>query len=149
MNSLKYLAAALLGLLLFLSLSLFGLALTLKMTVLNADFITSQLEKLDIAALTEEAEIQPAIEEFPELAQYPELESYVKDAITEYEGEIKKRVSIAINDIYDYLLGKSQSLDLALVLGDSVLDPELTISILNDIDLSPLVEELFREQAPM
>ena len=149
MNSLKYLAAALLGLLLFLSLSLFGLALTLNMTVLNADFITSQLEKLDIAALTEEAEIQPAIEEFPELAQYPELESYVKDAIIEHEGEIKERVSIAIHDIYDYLLGKSQSLDLALVLGDSVLDPELTISILNDIDLSPLVEELFREQVPM
>ncbi len=149
MNSPKYLAAAFLGLLLFLSLSLFGLALTLNMTVLNADFITSQLEGLDIAALIEEAEIRQAIEDVPELAQYPELESYVKEAITEHEGEIKERISIAINDIYDYLLGKSQGLDLALVLSDTILDPELTISILNDIDLSPLVEELFREQVAM
>ncbi|MEE8194046.1 MAG: hypothetical protein V3T73_00920 [Dehalococcoidales bacterium] len=149
MNSSKYLAAAFLGLLLFLSLSLFGLAFTLNMTVLNAGFVTSQLEGLDIAALIEEAEIRQAIEDVPELAQYPELESYVEEAITEHEGEIKERISIAINDIYDYLLGKSQGLDLALVLSDTILDPELTISILNDIDLSPLVEELFRQQVAM
>lgn len=142
MNSLKYLAAAFLGLLLFLSLSLFGLILTLNMTVLNADFVTSQLEGLDIAALLDE-------EEIPELARYPELESRVKDAITEHEGEIKERAGIAIHDIYDYLQGRSQSLDLALVLNNSIFDPELAISILNDLDLSFLVEVLIREQIPI
>jgi len=54
MNFLKGLALSLLSLLLFLSLSVFGLALTLNQTVLNPDFIVSEIDRLDISSLAEE-----------------------------------------------------------------------------------------------
>jgi hypothetical protein len=136
---LKVLSTALLGLVLLLSLNLFGLALTLNLTALSADFVTAQLDRLDITAVIEETEALEDIDEYPELA------AIVQDAIAENEAAIKEQVGLAINDIYDYLLGKDQQLDLALTLGDTVFDPELTISIIDDIDLSSLVEELLRD----
>ncbi len=139
MGPLKVLATALLGLVLLLSLNLFGLALTLNLTALSADFVTAQLDRLDITAVIEETEALEDIDEYPELA------AIVQDAIAENEAAIKEQVGLAVNDIYDYLLGKDQQLDLALTLGDTIFDPELTISIIDGIDLSSLVEELLRD----
>ncbi len=143
MSPLKVLASALLGLGLFLSLTLFGLALTLNMTVLNADFITSQLERLDLLAVIEETEALEAV------AQVPQLATVAHDAITGNEDEIKEQLGLAINDIYDYLLGKEQQLDLATTLGNTILAPELTISIIEDFDLSSLTRELLVEELPL
>jgi len=54
MGFLKGLAVSLLSFLLFLSLSAFGLAIMLNSTILNPDFVTSQLDRLDISSLAEE-----------------------------------------------------------------------------------------------
>jgi len=50
MNFLKGLALSLLSFLLLLSLSIFGLALTLNQTILNPDFTISEVDRLDIPA---------------------------------------------------------------------------------------------------
>jgi hypothetical protein len=54
MNLLKGLALGLLSFLLFLSLYVFGLALTLNYTLLNPDFAISEVDRLDIPLLAEE-----------------------------------------------------------------------------------------------
>ena len=51
MKVLKGLALSLLGTLLFLSLAVFGLVLTINQTILNPDFVVSQVNKLDISSL--------------------------------------------------------------------------------------------------
>ncbi len=50
----KGLALSLLGFLLFLSLSTFGLVFTLNSTILNPDFVVQELDKLDVYSLTSE-----------------------------------------------------------------------------------------------
>ena len=54
MKVLKGFALSLLSFLLFLSLSIFGLLLMLQLTILNPDFIVSEVNKLDISSLTTE-----------------------------------------------------------------------------------------------
>ena len=51
MNFLKGLALSLLSFLFLLSLSIFGLALTLNQTILNPDFTISEVDRLDIPSL--------------------------------------------------------------------------------------------------
>ena len=54
MKILKGLALGLLSFLLFLSLSLFGVLLMLNLTILNPDFVISELNRLDTSAIAEE-----------------------------------------------------------------------------------------------
>ena len=54
MNFLKGLALGLLGVILFLSLTVFGLAFMVNSTALSPKFITSELDKLDVSSLAEE-----------------------------------------------------------------------------------------------
>ncbi len=142
MGVLKVLALVLLSFLLFLSLSVFGLALTLNYTVLNPDFLVSEVDKLDIPSLTEEfLSEEMTEEEFPE-----EFRAALIDTITELEPQIKEQVSAVIYPIYDYLLGKSQSLDLAATLSDTVLNPDFIVSIVDELDISSLAEEFVSGQ---
>lgn len=67
MNFLRGLALAFLGLLLSLSLLVFGIAFTLNNTVLDADFINSQIDQLDIHSIVDEViSEQTAEDDFPE-----------------------------------------------------------------------------------
>ena len=54
MKILKGLALGLLGFLLFLSLIIFSSAFTVNSTALSPRFITSEIDKIDVSALTEE-----------------------------------------------------------------------------------------------
>ena len=147
MKFVKGLALGLLISLLFLSLSLFGLALTLNMTILNADFVNSQLDRLDISAIAQDA-ISEEVSELPE-----EFRTSLENAIPIIEQRLKEAVSAAIDSIYDYLRGETESLDLALILRNTIFNPDLTISLLDDLDLAPLAEEFLRanisEQIPV
>ena len=55
MGFIKGLALACLSLLLFFSMVFFGLALTLNTTVLNADFITDQIEDLPVSTIVNQS----------------------------------------------------------------------------------------------
>ena len=54
MQFLKGLAISVLSLILFLCLSTFSIVFMLNQTILNPDFITSQLDKLDLSSLAKE-----------------------------------------------------------------------------------------------
>jgi hypothetical protein len=147
MKALKVVAITLLGFLLSLSLAGFGLAFTVKMTALNANFVTSRLDALDISALAEEI-ISEQIdkgelpEEFTE-----ELRIALVDTIDRLEPVVKEKASDNIHSTYDYLLGKKQSPDLALTLRDTFLNSEFVASFLDEIDISSLTEAYLSGEA--
>jgi len=110
MKLLKGLALTLLSLLLFLSLSIFGLALTLNNTILNPDFVVSELDRLDISSLAKEfiSEQIPPEEEL--------MAEVLDDTIADLEPWIREQVSDSVYSSYDYLIGRSQSLSLVISL---------------------------------
>jgi len=115
MKFLKGLALAVLGFLLFLSLSVFGLVLTLNQTILNPGFVASQVDKLDIPSLAEDIlseEIPPEAEEFMDEI----MTEVANDTVADLEPWIKQQVSASIYSFYDYLEGRSESLSLAISL---------------------------------
>jgi len=108
MNFLKGLALGVLSFLLLLCLFVFGFALTLNQTVLKPDFITSEVDRLDIPSLAEEF----LSEEIPPDEQY--LAGVIGDTITDLEPWIEEQVHAGIYTSYDYFLGRSQSLSLVI-----------------------------------
>ena len=111
MKFLKGFALFILGTLLFLSLSTFGIAFMLNQTVLNPDFIVSQVDRLDITSLAEDM----LGEQIP-LGGEELMEEVVSDTITDLEPWIKEQAADAAYAVYDYLEGRSQSLSLVISL---------------------------------
>ena len=114
MGFLKGLLATLLTFLLFLSLAAFGTIFALRSTLLDPDFVVAQVQKLDVAVLVEEmTQGQPAEQISPESAF---LNEALYDAIAENEPYLKEQASAAIHSGFDYLLGKSDRLNIAISL---------------------------------
>jgi len=110
MKFLKGLGLAILSFLLFLSLSIFGLVLTLNQTILNPDFVVSQVDRLDIASIAGDmlSEQIPLGQEF--------MVEVANDTIADLEPWIKEQARDGIYSFYDYLEGRSQSLSLVVSL---------------------------------
>ena len=110
MKFLKGLALAILSFLLFLSLSVFGLVLTLNQTILNPDFVVSQVDRLDIPSLAGEmiSQQMPQEQEF--------IAGVASDTIADLEPWIKEQVTTGIYSFYDYLEGRSENLSLIISL---------------------------------
>ena len=113
MGFLKGLAISLSSLLLFLSLSIFGLVFMLNQTILSPDFATSQMEKLDLASMTKEL-ITPALP--AEFLEQEFVTQGLDKTIADLEPWVKEEASNVIHRGYDYLLGKSQSLSFTISL---------------------------------
>jgi tetrahydromethanopterin S-methyltransferase subunit G len=139
MSTPKIIAVVFLSLFLTLALFIFGFLFTMKMTALSASYVNSRLDSLPLTSLVEEAEFDETMEDNPELI------SLIKSVITENEAELKERIGETIDIIYGYLNGKSEDLNMAFVLKDTILDPDFTISIIEKADLTPLVKELVAE----
>ena len=114
MNFLKGLLTMLLTFLLFLALAAFGSLFALRSTLLDPDFVVAQVEKLDVAALAEEMTDFQSGGQVPPEASF--LEEALYSAIVESEPQLKEQVSAAIYDGYDYLLGKSDRLNMVISL---------------------------------
>jgi len=142
MGFLKGLAVSLLSFLLFLSLSVFGLAFMLNSTILSPNFVTSELDRLDVSSLVEEIITeQSPDEEFSE-----ELMTAMIDTVDKLEVPVKEQVNAAIHDTYDYLLGKSESPDLTVTLGNTFFNSDFVDSLMDELVLSSLAEEILTEQ---
>jgi len=142
MGFLKGLAFSLLSFLLFLSLGIFGLALTVNSTVLSPRFVTNELDRLEVAPLV--AELVHFETEGGEADEG--LETALVDTITQLEPLIKEQLGTAIYSVYDYLLGKSQSLDLALILRETLLSSDFAVSLLDELEVSSLALPLISAQ---
>ena len=120
----------------------FGLALTLNQTILNPDFIVSEVDRLDISSLAEEF----LSEEIPQEELPEELRIVLVDTITKLEPIVKEQISATIYPVFDYLLGKSQSPNLAVTLSNTILNADFVVYLLDEIDMSSLAEEFLIEE---
>jgi len=144
MKILKGVVTGLLSFLLFWSLSLFGIAFLLNQTILNPDFVIAQIDKLDVAALVEETiSEQEGEEAFPE-----EQATAIVDTIANVEPLVKEGISNATEPVYDYLLGESETIDLASIIRDDVLSTEVITSLIDEMDIASIASEMISEQLP-
>lgn len=142
MSVLKGFGLTLISILLFLSLIVFGTAYTVNSTVLNPNFFTAQLDRLDVSSLMNETMTDlMADEDFPE-----ELMTALIDTIDKLEAPVKAQVSAATHDTFDYLLGKRQQPDLAATLGKTFLNAAFVESLMAELDLPALTEEVINRQ---
>jgi hypothetical protein len=109
---LKGLGTFLCSFLLFLSLSVFSVAFLLHSTLLNPDFVASQVDKIDISALARDIAEKQINEQLPEEAQF--LKDVTFDVINNQEPWIKKQLDSVIYTGYDFLLGKSEQLEITI-----------------------------------
>jgi hypothetical protein len=107
----KRAAIGFLGFLLFVSLSVFGLTFAINRTLLNPDFVISQLDRLEVSSLVEEM----LIEQIPEGMEF--MAEYVDDMVADLEPWLREQVSTIVYASYDYLLGRSESLSLVIDTG--------------------------------
>lgn len=111
MKVLKGLVLSLLSFLLFMSLSVFGIAFTLNSTLLDANFVVSEVDKMDMPAvargLTDMVQLPPEV-------QF--LKGAIDSAAADFAPSIKEQLKTGINSSYDYFLGKSPRLSLTISL---------------------------------
>ena len=111
MKFLKGLLLSLLSLLLFLSLSIFGSVYMLKNTILDPDFVTAEINRLDMSSLAGDLFSLQVPPDAPHMAEINEV---INETIADLEPWIKEELGNAIYTGYDYLLGKTQSLSLTI-----------------------------------
>lgn len=116
MTALKGLGTAILSLLLFLSLTVFGIAFTINSTLLNPDFMVEQIDKIDISDLAREFAEEEIVDELPEDVEF--LVDVVYDVIDQEEPWLKEQASIAIHASYDYMLGETDALNIVIPLNE-------------------------------
>lgn len=142
MKFLKNLTLSLLSLLLFLSLSTFGLVFMLNKTLLNPNFVTSELDRLDMSSLAKEL----ISESNPSQDASAQVMATLVNAAPKLEPLLKKQVNTATYSTYDYLLGKKQNPELALTLKQTVLSSDFITSLVDEIDVAPLAGAYLLQQ---
>ncbi len=114
MKVLKGFGLSILSFLLFLSLSIFGIAFTINSTLLNPDFVAAEVDKIDMSALVIEIAEEQIGGQLPEEALF--LKEAIYDVIDDQEPWLKEQLNTAIYSGYDYFLGKSDRLNIAISL---------------------------------
>jgi len=142
MKFVKGAASGLLGFLLFVSLIIFGILFLVNQTALNVNFVGSELDKLDVAALVEESIAKPGDQGAPE----GEMETALVSTVAKLEPTMKEGVEKAAEPIYDYLLGKSETIDLASTLKSSLVSPDFVTDVINELDISAIASKVINEQ---
>lgn len=112
MNILKGLGTFLLGFLLFLSLTVFGIAFLLHGTLLNPDFVAAQVDRIDVSELARDFTEQEIARNLPDEARF--LEDAIYDVIDDQEPWLKEQLNYAIYTAYDFLLGETDTLEITV-----------------------------------
>jgi hypothetical protein len=119
MKFLKAFGLAILAVLLFMSLSSFGLMFTIDRTLLNPDFTVSQLERLNTASLARDI-VHDQILSQATISLTPPIEDFlvgvVDETITDLEPWLKEQAREITYAFYDYLEGNSQNLSVIIPL---------------------------------
>src|SRR4030066_1153261 len=93
--------------LLFDVLVLLGIIITVNLTVLNPDFVTAELDKLDVySVVIEQAKTQLPVQEFIDTETVDEI-------VTELKPWFEEQADTVIHDVYAYLK-REQELDVVI-----------------------------------
>jgi len=116
MTALKGLGTAILSLLLFLSLTVFGIAFTLNSTLLNPDFVIAQVDKIDVSDVAREFAEEEIVDQVPDEVDF--LVDVIYDVIDEQEPWLKEQANTAIYVGYDFILGDTDTLNIYIPLDE-------------------------------
>jgi hypothetical protein len=127
-----------------LSLLIFSLAFLINSTLLNPEFITSEIDRFQVSSLTETIiNEQASTKEFPE-----ELREASINTVTKLEPVVKEQLKTAIHSTYEYLLGKRENPELAQTLRNTIFNSDFVITLFEELNLPLLAEEIISEQMP-
>ena len=76
----------------------------------------------------------------------PELQTALIDTFRKMEPTIKQQLGVAIEDTYAYLKGQRAAPNFKETLGKSVMNSDFVGELLNEIDISQLVDQIVKEQ---
>lgn len=116
MGILKGLAVSILSLILFLTLGIFSIAFMVHGTVLDSGFVLGQVDKIpvsDIARNVSEAFIGEQLSQ-----EMPFARDVALNVLEKQEPWIKKEMKAAVNTGYDYLLDKTDELNIVIPLSE-------------------------------
>ncbi len=116
MNALKRAGTGFLSFLLLISLSVFGMMFLVNSTALKPDFVAAQVDKLDMTAAARDYADESISEESPQDVTF--LKEAVYHVIADQEPWLKEQLDHAVYIGYDYLLGKSEHLEINIPLDD-------------------------------
>jgi hypothetical protein len=119
MKAFKIVVLVILGILLSLSLLIFGPALMVNQSVLNPDFIADRVDEVDIVELTDEIileEVPPEAADFMGEILHPVLHF----TIGEIEPWLKEQARNVIHVFYDYIEGRNDTLSLIISVEEKV-----------------------------
>jgi hypothetical protein len=138
MKILKGFALAILGFLLFISLSVFGLAFTVKQTVLNPNFLAAEINKIPLTSLVQNSMNSGNLPS--------EVQTSLEKTITAMEPQLKQETSDAVKSLYDYFLGKKSNPELATTLRNTILSDTFVNSLIDNVDLATLLASTIHDQ---
>jgi hypothetical protein len=144
MRGLKIAGLVILSLILFISLTAFGLAFLLNRTVLNPDFVIAEGDRLEIASLASEAMNQALQEELSEEA----LDS-LTETITTLEPHLKAELNTIVYYVYEYLHGERENPELTNLLGLTLFSSDFIVAVIDTMDgpqLASIIWEKFGEE---
>jgi len=139
MKILKWFGVVVISILLLLSLTVLGIAITFKTTILNPSFLPYEINKLPLSAITKQ--VTNNIHNMP-----PGVYNAINQTVTEVEPQLKKDLGSGISQIYDYLLGKKDKPELATTLRNSIASNKLINTLIDKLPLASLGTEMISEQ---
>jgi hypothetical protein len=140
MKILKWILISILSFILFLSLISFGLAYTIKATVLNPQFIPEEIDKLPLSTI----ENQFAGQEFQDLR--PEVRTAINQTVKDMEPQLKQATGAAIAQVYDYLLGNKPNADLATTLRNTVLSNSFVDNLIDETPIATIASNIILDE---
>jgi Ca2+/Na+ antiporter len=121
---LKGIALGFVGIFLFVALPALVVAFTLNSTFLNPQFVNREIQNLDIPAVVRETLTDQAS------SLDPTFIADIDQTIIQIKPWMDKQIQVVINSSYDYLLGKTNELNISIPTGEikqTVLDSLTTI----------------------
>lgn len=137
----KIAGVTIIGTLLFVSLFIFGLAFTVNQTALNPNFVTSEVNRLELAPVANYLVAQNITGSLLNLSGID-----LSNTITKLEPSLTPKIDASINSVYDYLLSKRENLDLAAILRSNLLSTDFVAAVIDDIDVTTLIKPLVHDQ---
>jgi hypothetical protein len=136
----KNLTANLLGFLLFAGILVFGVLFTIRSTVLSPQFINDRVEKIDTVRILDDVVTTEGSGDTSSLIDG------IKTVITQTEPVVKEKIGVAVDSVYDYLLGKKTSPNIKGTLKDSFFNETFIGEIADEIDLAAFIDSIQQNQ---
>jgi hypothetical protein len=113
---------------------------------MNAQFVESMLEKIDLSQIVDEVmKEQTTSSGEPEDA----LQKSLLATLDKLEPTLKKHIVAASDPVFKYLLGQTQTINLKNVLRQNIINKEFMTEMINALDVKSITQDIVGDQLDM